>query len=246
MKKKLFFVHVPKTAGSSFNAFLADNFEGEAHCEKYIAPKTREFREIDKLKSYDYISGHLNFTDFSINGFERDDYFIMTFLRNPTKQLISHINWVIHIFDIGEKFFKSHPQIIQDMSLELRGLDLNDSNQLISALEKHSGLFQNNQAKYFRNTQGCVDTQVVIENLSKLDFVGITEEYEQSIKTLIERNNYDIEFSLHRKNRNLKYRLKIETLLEDSDIDNFIRQYNSVDLELYQFAKERFSNLVKI
>lgn len=246
MKKKLFFVHVPKTAGSSFNAFLADNFEGEAHCEKYIDFRTRKFREIDKLKSYDYISGHLNFSDFSINELKKDDYFIMTFLRDPLKQLISHINWVIHIFDISEQFFKSHPQVIQDMSLELRGLNLNDANQLIPALEKHSGLFQNNQTKYFRGQDNRVSAQSAINALSELDLVGITEEYERSVRTFIQMNKCEIEFSLHKKNRNLNYRLKPEVLLKDPNIDQFFREYNKEDIKLYQFARKNFLDLIEV
>ena len=246
MKKKLFFIHVPKTAGSSFNAFLADNFKGEAHCEKYIDAASREFSSLDKIKEFEYISGHLNYSDFSANGFNRKDYFMMTFLRDPLKQLISHVNWVIHIFDVSEKFFKGHPKIIQDMTLELRSLDLNEPDQLIFALEKHAGLFQNNQAKYFRNEKNQVSTEAAIKNLSQLDFLGITEEYEDSVRTFIDKSNCSADFSLHKKNRNVNYRLKPDTLADNKQIKRFIEDYNGVDIEIYKFAKQRFSSLVKV
>jgi len=246
MKKKVFFIHVPKTAGSSFNAFLAENLVGDAHCEKYLDLQARTFRNPVKIREFDYISGHLNFTDFQANGFNRNDYFMMTILRDPVKQLISHINWVIHIFDVGEDFFKGHPKIIQDMSLELRSLDLNDPAQLIPALQKHAGLFQNNQAKYFRDEQGRFDAQIAIDNITTLDLVGLTEEYESSVRKFIAMNDCEMAFSLHRKNRNLKYRLKPETLLSNKEVKHFMENYNKIDAEIYMFAKQHFKSLARV
>ena len=34
-KKKTFFIHIPKTAGSSFNKFLHTYLQGDSHCESY-------------------------------------------------------------------------------------------------------------------------------------------------------------------------------------------------------------------
>jgi hypothetical protein len=246
MRKKIFFIHVPKTAGSSFNAFLADNFTGDAHCEKYIDPQSRVFRNLAEIRAYEYVSGHLNFVDFQSNDLTRNDYFVMTFLRDPVKQLISHINWVIHIFDISEAFFKGHPKIIQNMSLELRSLNLNDPDQLIPALKKHTGLFQNNQAKYFRDKLGRFDAEIVINNLSTLDLIGLTEEYEGSVRKFIDINECNIEFSLHKKNRNLQYRLKPETLLSNESIKDFINTYNKIDLEIYDFARQNYKEFAHV
>lgn len=245
MNKKIFFIHVGKTAGSSFNSFLADNFRGEAHCEKYIDAASREFSSLDKIKEFEYVSGHLNYSDFSANGFNKDDYFMITFLRDPLKQLISHVNWVIHIFDVSEKFFKGHPKIIQDMSLELRSLDLNDPDQLIPALEKHAGLFQNNQAKYFRDEKNRVNAEAAITNLSQLDFIGLTEEYERSVQAFIDKNDSSADFVLYKKNRNVNYRLKSETLASNEKIRRFIEEYNGVDIEVYKFAKKRFFDILQ-
>ena len=60
MKKKIFFIHVAKTAGSSFNVFLKKNFIGEALCEKYLESDSLTFTNLTYLKELDHMSGHWN------------------------------------------------------------------------------------------------------------------------------------------------------------------------------------------
>jgi hypothetical protein len=103
--KKIFFMRIAKTAGSAFNLFLKKNFVGEAHCERYLIPNTNKFSKIEHLKSLDYVSGHLRLPVFQENNFSNKEYFLLAFLREPVAQLISHLNWVMHIKDINPKFF---------------------------------------------------------------------------------------------------------------------------------------------
>ncbi|MFM6402345.1 MAG: hypothetical protein ACKPFF_37175, partial [Planktothrix sp.] len=92
--KKTFFIHIPKTAGSSFNKFLHTYLHGDSHCESYRdSSQPWTFNNLDFLKSFDFISGHLNIQYFNKN-FERDNYLLVTLLRNPVDQLISHVNWL--------------------------------------------------------------------------------------------------------------------------------------------------------
>ena len=174
--KKTFFIHIPKTGGSTFNKFLANHFIGIEHCESQLTIDG-EFIDILQIKKFEYVSGHIKFLVFEANDFPRDEYFLVTFIRDPISQLISHLNWVIHIYDIDPVFFASHPKIIQDISLELRSLDLYNSDSLIYALKKFDGLFKNNQSKYFADSSGTIDKDNVIEKMSQLDVIGITEHH---------------------------------------------------------------------
>jgi hypothetical protein len=231
MKRKTFFIHVAKTAGSSFNAFLKKTFVGEAHCERYLNKDATSLLNMDYLGELDYISGHLHFSLFERH-FSREDYFVLTFLREPVDQLISHINWIIHIHDIGLDFFYTHPQVIQDVCLELKTVNLYDPDTFISTLNKFAWIFKNYQSRYFvENSENLCSTDV-LDKLLKFDLVGLTEFYEKSLQNFVEFNQLDIDIDVDYVNRNPGYRLG-KDICENALIHEFIHDYNQVDLDVY-------------
>jgi tetratricopeptide (TPR) repeat protein len=212
---------------------LKENFRGEEHCEKYLEPGN-VFKSLDYLKSLDYISGHIMLDVFDKNNFSKKDYFLMTFLRVPLSQLISHLNWVIHIYDISPKFFAGHPKHIQQMSLELRGLNLYDPDSFISALKKFQGLFKNSQSRYFVPNPFLGDVEKIIEKILKLDLLGMTEDYQGAIENLIRLNELNIKPEVHQVNRNPSYRVN-KDILDNKIIDEFIQEYNQIDTLVYEY-----------
>lgn len=243
MKKKIFFIHVGKTAGSSFNHFLKKHFNGQEHCERFLIPGTNKFKNLEHLKTLDYISGHLRLSVFIDNNFSQDEYFLMAFLRDPISQLISNINWTIHIYDISPEFFQGHPQKIQEISLELRALNLYEPDSFISALKKYQGLFRNNQSRYFIADSEAFSSQSVINNMSKLDMIGLTEYYEESLKIFTTLNSLDVNPEVHQINRNPAYRIK-KDILENDLINEFIHKYQEIDINVYNFFLNRFRDLI--
>lgn len=241
MKKKIFFIHVPKTAGSSFNTFLAKHFSGRNHCEAYLAPDQMTMLNLSELKILDYISGHLKLDTFFWNNFSKEEYFLLAFLREPVEHLISHINWVMHIHDISADFFNGHPKVIQQMSLELRSLNLYDTDSFVSSLQKYQGLFKNTQSKFFVTKPEDITNDSVVEQVSKLDMIGFTELYEESLRKFINLNNLGVEPEIHKVNQNPCYRIQ-KDILENDSIYNFIREYNAIDDAVYRFLIERETN----
>jgi hypothetical protein len=228
--QKIFFFHIAKTAGSSFNQLLARYYRGEAHCECYL--KGAELGSLEHLTQLDYISGHLRFSTFTNSRLAQENYFLLTFLREPIAQLLSHLNWVMYIYNIGPGFFSNHPQFVQDMSLELRALDLYDADSFIYALEKFQNWFKNNQSRYFSPTQDVCAT-TVIENLSQLDLIGLTEHYEQSIKQFAHARQLRLtDSAVEIVNKNPSYRVGKE-ILDNPLIHEFLLDYNQVDIEVY-------------
>ncbi len=240
MHKKIFFIHVAKTAGSSFNRCLRDHFSGDVHCEKYFEPGSRIFRFPDRLRSFDFISGHLRISDFYANGLSRDDYFLMTFLRNPLDQLVSHVNWLLRIRELGEQFFKVHPLEIQEISHELHHLDLNEPEVLMGVLTRYSDLFKNNQSGHFL-LESEDSIECVIKNISDLDFVGITEEYTESLKIFRQLTRIDLPLAIYRENKNIAYRLQAQTITQNKSLSEFVKEYNRLDFELYEYCSSSFS-----
>lgn len=239
MKKKIFFIHVAKTAGSSFNLFLQNNFKGESHCEKYLKEDKTTFSNIEYLKNLDYVSGHLKLPTFYKNNFLKQDYFLMAFLRNPVDQLFSHINWVIKISKMGESFFMSHPRQFRDISLELREINLNNPDEFILTMKKFQGIFKNNQSVYFVSDPLEVvshspskNSSDIIKTMQELDYVGITEYYEESMKIFASLNDINKEISIERVNQNFNYEVD-KTVLDNPLIKEFVEEFNQIDIEVY-------------
>lgn len=245
MKSKIFFIHVGKTAGSSFNRFLAQHFKGESHCEKYLNSDRTSIANSDLvyLQKLDYISGHLKLSVFKANNFSPEDYFLMTFLRDPTHQLISHINWMIYVYEKGLEFFPNFSQQMQQISSELGSTNLYDADKFISLMLKYQGLFKNNQSRYFSDSPENLQSKAIIENMLTLDLIGITEYYEDSLKKFILSNCLQIKPKVHTVNKNPSSKIK-KDILENSKIREFIQQYQSVDLEVYQYFLSRHHNKV--
>jgi hypothetical protein len=241
MLNKIFFIHIAKTAGSAFNMFLAQHFAGEDHCEHYLN-SAGALENASYLKLLDYISGHFKYCVFEKNEFQRQDYFLVTFIRDPISQLFSHLNWVIHIYDISPKVFYEHPKSIQEISLELRALDLTNPDTFIYALNKFQGLFRNNQSRYFTDWSETLDKDAVIAAMSQLDLVGITEQYDEYVQQFARLHQLKIDKTPQPiVNRNPHYRVSRE-LAAHPLINEFLQEYNQIDLQMY----EHFSKMVPV
>lgn len=239
IQTKIFFFHIAKTAGSAFNTFLGNYFAGKDHCQQYLSPDGL-FANLEQLKQLDYLSGHFKYCVFERNGFNRDDYCLVTFIRNPISQLLSHLNWVIHIYDISPKIFYEHPKLIQNISLELRALDLYKSDSFIYALNNFQGLFRNNQARYFADYSEKLDKDAVLQTMCQLDMIGITEHYDESVRRFAQLNHLAIDGTPQPiVNRNLNYRVGAE-ILENPLINEFLQEYNQIDIQMYDYFYSRF------
>jgi hypothetical protein len=115
----IFFVHVPKTAGSTANSYLMEHFpDGSAHCDGWFF----EDGCMHLLDTLTWVSGHIaqprasarvrQFTS------RRVEYFAC--LRNPTDQIRSHYNWLIEIFQRGGIWYDDMPDWVKKISEQIR------------------------------------------------------------------------------------------------------------------------------
>ncbi len=233
---KLIFIHIPKTAGSSFVSILKRNFKpnelflataGRLSNKEYYLNSLNEYLRLDqKTKNkIKVIRGH--FTHDNNKLFDRDCTYI-TFLRNPIERYISEYY-----------FIKGNPRnalhdICNQISLEEYILD-----------DKYQ--FDNLQTRFVAGDllSKADDSmlEIALQNLQANNFYfGITERFEESLKKMSKKfnwkikNNPMIRFNNPRKQIN---ELSITTISN-------IKKKNNIDFELYVNAIKIFDyNLLK-
>jgi len=210
MKKHILFIHIPKTAGTSFRV-AAEKYFGEDNTFYDYSAKASEtspeilenvYKKNDLYSLYrsleqrfqSFLSGH-----FSANKYAPlyDVLNIVTFVREPVRQVLSHYN-----------HFKNN-----------YGYD--------------KGLLEFAKEERFRNVQSR-NLQTIDVRL--YGFVGLTEEYNKSIDLF--NTLYDTALPHMHMNEKSSNSLSINDMKE-KDIE-MIKKLNMQDIELYNTVKRQF------
>jgi hypothetical protein len=202
----IIFLHIQKTAGSSFVFILDRNF-GCSNCHAYqtqretFTPADLDFART-VFPSLHSIVGH-NLVDplrFSIA-----NPFYMTFLREPVARVVSHYQFSV-----------------------VRG-----KNRMTFEESVHHHAHLNNWQ--VRLLAGGEDLDKAKRFLQRCDFVGLTEHFDLSLN-LLERlspRKLDLHYKKRKvaKNNEIK-----QSLLGDQRMVELAREHNALDIELYHFA----------
>ncbi len=192
--KKVFFMHIAKTAGTTVNKVLSSAFQGDrviTHIESI------DWKNIPLTEKYDFISGHVRIKEV-LNYHDLSDYLIVTVLREPYEQLISHLRWLKHVgSDMNSAFFKSHPQPIQAVCRRINKVDFSKPEELekyISNFGKSENiLFDNCQTRYFIkdfNTSKLSDNhyEEAFKCLDVFDLIGRNSDLDSLYSSLKVKN----------------------------------------------------------
>jgi len=188
---KFFYLHIPKTAGSFFNKFLSKQTTSfEDHIES---------KDISLYANKDIVTGHIQYPIAKQKNIIENRK-VITILRNPIEQIISHITYVR---ELGEKENKEklvkHNKTIQEIVKKLKNLDLSQEKnieELIKWLEKNNiSLFHDCQTRYLGG--GGMEIKPInlynaIQNLEKIDYVGTTERIKEFMILLNLKENFKL------------------------------------------------------
>lgn len=204
--KTAIFMHIPKTAGTTFNT-LAQSLYPRRSTISHI-----ELLPLAKYQGlslhYKYISGHLRYGLLN-HYFGSETCGFYTILREPYAQLHSHLRWLVQTAaNPDEKYFKTTNRAIYDLGCRLGNLDfdnLESVSEFVQTLTFTEASFVDNlQTRYFLKDQPARVTEIDLERAlahsQMFDLIGITENYESFVKYYAEANNLKVEKQLGRIN----------------------------------------------
>lgn len=240
---KVLFMHIPKTAGTSFNSFMRMHVPFDAaahHIENYSRNK---FPALTKGKTY--LAGHLR-VEVLKKYFNLTDYDCYSIVRDPYNHLHSHLNWLkgIAVFK-GSTFFQRHGKEVQQLAMKIVELDFTDFRQVKQFVFGLQGFeldyFDNCQTRYFLDYRpekvSLGDFQNTLTNIDIFKHIGLTEKYDR-LKTFIS-SSYDLpEVSIP-----VSFNKSMHPPLYDrnsDDMKEILYPLVHSDMLLYNMVKTRF------
>lgn len=239
-QKNIVFMHIPKTAGTSFNA-LAQHMFGEASVRTHIE-LVDENRFAEIASACRYISGHMRFhqLDQAFDSHKNDFY---TILREPYGQLHSHMKWLIQTSaDREDTFFKHNNPVIYRLGRqlgEIGGFTLQNLEQLVERLASLEAAFlDNSQTRYFLDGApdrvGDRDFAQALDNVSRFKLIGLTEQYDRFVEQFVTINSVSTPVRRDRLNKSASDHLFD---YRDPEIREVLRPLVRYDLKLYDLVK---------
>lgn len=247
--RKLFYMHVAKTGGTSFNAALERLFPAGS---AYVHIENRlhaDAAAVAPLHDARFISGHVTYPLY-LRFFGADRHFRLATLRRPMPHLWSHLNWVRHLTDPGqEAFLAGHPDWVRDSSLKIRATDFHDAASVeafvASLTPPERSLFDNCQTRYFAGGAEAHGGDrrpwlaQALRHLEAFELVGLTEQLDDTYALLCIRLGIDIPDSGFPRLNRASNAGSHEDLPADAlqRLAPLIRQ----DYELYVAGQQRFA-----
>ncbi len=181
--KSIIFMHIPKTAGTSFNTFALSLFpkgRGISHIE--LIDKNR-YPELQR--TYRYISGHLPIGVLK-DSFQLEQAELYTIMREPYAHLHSHLKWLIRTASNQEdNYFRNTNPAIIELGNALATVNFSHAKSLESFVagidDLEAAFLDNLQLRYFldqppRRTERT-DLDKAKDNCSFFKNIGTTERY---------------------------------------------------------------------
>ena len=238
MTKKVVFLHIRKTAGTSFRTCLAKNFDAKAECpirsqfelRAKFAPNARR-NELDK---YNFISGHF----YDLNSFLSDNHCItFMFFRNPIDRVISAFNHMKN--DTRDPLHKFVSNVSLSEALDSDQVATEMSNSQFRYL--FGNFYPNFEYSAFHATSDFKALEADISAcLTKVTHIGLTEFYRSSLKLFSKTCPSGLLFGRpeHRNKDITSNGMKLESLSSEQ-LEKII-SYNKLDMLVYKQACRLF------
>jgi len=214
------FIHLPKTAGLSMNAILKKKWN---KTNNYGTVHNMNSKEENNIKEHildeNYLlHGHISFKELSLFNIPTKNMF--TVLRNPIDRCIS---WYYYT-NKGKKFVGRELSLEDFFSSNNKQIRQNCYNRMTYQI--------GNYAHYNKRSEDEEEVLALAKNnIANFKFVIIFENLNEDLHTYLNIEN------IPHKNSTKKYDKCV-----DKEIEEKIRNWNKLDIELYNFVIDRLGD----
>ncbi len=243
----LYFLHIGKTAGRSFEDYLKSHFTPDETLRINVPtgyPVKRASAAAADRNIRLYI-GHLGYHFLSLFPEGRRPLWV-TMLRDPIERVISHYYFLRNAKPIKERHFAYRIQEIAGTCTLLEFVEstetdqITTNNQFNNLVDSEFIYREQDKKKFKRSENSTVElVQLVKQRLeNECLFLGITEQYDRSIKLLSYLLKWDPPAESQGK-LNVTPRKPARDAIDPNVIEG-IKQRVQLDIEIYEFALSLF------
>ena len=238
-REPLFFMHIPKTAGTSMRRFLSDQYGESQTCP------ASDWSELIDLKqpidSYPLIQGHFNISMRSFFPGRKS----LTLLRNPLDRTLSALRHLKRDPNFHPLYKQAKDMTIGEMLADSRifAMHQNAQTAYLSARTKGADVVELMRAGLARGERldpGSLEDEPDLElaksNLRAFEFVGLCEKLPEFLPMLSQGMDFHPVISFQKDNYAPDGLSNFHSL--GADEIALLRQCNALDLELYNFAEQ--------
>lgn len=232
MPSPLFFLHIPKTAGTTLNSILDANFGPDAILNLYTDEQYQAIRDMtyNRMADFGLVRGHIFIENYDEILDGPVPIRVFTFLRDPVERVISEYFFL-------KRWPKSHLYKY-----------LNENNiSLVDYVTADIGILRRRGCNNMTNSLSGTKTLSLGERLAtawanlkdRFVFFGIMERFDESL--LILRKQVGLSETFYER-QNVRA-VHADRQVTQGEID-VICEYNKMDLKLYQAATTEFERRV--
>jgi|GEM_PF-2544997 len=222
--KPLFFVHVPKTAGTSFSNYLANHWD---HGDAY-QPIIGGMERMKPDRKVNFYFGHVDFSAIA----EPEKYFLITFLRDPIERCVSQYKSWNNPRNLRENNPWYGVMTQEDIAVLKLAQKMTLSDFILCENPSFDAQLFNLQSQMLCDRiDGVYDYKSAIANvLERFHYVGIVERFAWSIETFRSMFSRTLPYQLpeERENRSSQSHLRMTPKAMQRLLD-----MNQHDINLY-------------
>lgn len=237
-QKALIFLHIPKTAGGTLHRIIRRQFPNNATYDTFVVDSAGARIRADAFKQLPeeargrirYLRSHY---PFGLHEYIPQQSTYVTLLRHPVDRMISLYYYTLQSpgHPLYEKLISGNMSLDDYVRSELATRQANLQTRFVSG--------------HWSLTDSGTSPSDILETAKRniqehFDIVGLSEMFDESLALL--RRAFGWRNALYTKRNVSKGRPRKEDIAKDTF--RLIERHNEQDLELYNYAKERFVRLI--
>jgi hypothetical protein len=250
-KEKLIFIHIPKTGGTTLHYILVQNYKADEICPERF--NKLNYYDRQAISTFLFYSGH-----FDVGQLQNIDppYKRITLLREPRSRILSlYYFWRAHKWSIIERNQLDGPRVAKSLDLlrflRCRTAAIPGNIDNIQTRTLLGPIFVGHDGGY-RHMGAAIDKSEALaracEQIDAFDFVGLTEEFDESLRRLcallgVERPAHVPRARDHRNAEADPNLEKIEREIVTPEIEAELDRLTELDAPLYAYARRKFSEV---